>query len=144
MRTLLAPRPLAGSFVAVLLVALLAGSPVVGAVADPATASPSASPTADGRGKPLTYVGQTPQLRGSGHAGTRLRVTLIKTRDFEPTAQRLTYVWTRRGEVIPGATGRFYTLTDDDRARKVRAIVTGERAGWTSRRVRTNVVKVVR
>lgn len=110
------------------------------------TSTAAASPTPDrvAASRTLTFTGQTPQLRGPGHVGTRLRVTLISKRDFQPDAQTLSYRWLRRGEVIPSAREKSYRLTEEDRPRRIKAIVIAKRQGWKPRRVRTNVVKVAR
>ena len=130
-------RPLTGILLTSLLGLLLSAGGVTSTAAEP-------TPERVAAGRTLAFTGQTPQLRGPGQVGTRLRVTLINKRDFRPDAQTLSYRWLRRGELIPGAREKYYRLTEDDRPRRIKAIVIAKRQGWKPRRVRTNVVKVAR
>lgn len=129
-------RPIAGALLIALLCALLTTTaPPVGAD----------TPARDDRAaRTLSFSGQTPQLRGAGHVGTRLRITLISKKDFSPRARTLRYRWLRRGELIPGARKKYYRIAEKDRARRLKAVVIAERPGYRARRVKTNMVKVAR
>lgn len=54
----------------------------------------------------------------------------VATRAWGPGAVRLSYQWFRGTSAIPGATGRTYRLTANDVGQRLRARVTGTRAGY--------------
>lgn len=70
-----------------------------------------------------------PTFTGTARVGSVLTAT---TPAWSPAA-RLTYRWYADGRAIKGATSATHRLTTAERGRTVRVVVTGTRAGFTSR-----------
>ncbi|WP_062287192.1 hypothetical protein [Demequina phytophila] len=80
-----------------------------------------------------------PVIKGSAQAGKTLRAV---TGAWAPEPESFAYQWLRNGVPIAGETGRTYTVTPQDRGKKLRVEVTASRATYTDRTVKSATLYV--
>ncbi|WP_159451304.1 hypothetical protein [Demequina sp. NBRC 110054] len=61
---------------------------------------------------------------------------------WDPQPDTYSIYWRRNGAVIDGATGRYYTLTEADRGKEIKAVIVGYKAGYFSKKKVSDTVTV--
>lgn len=82
-----------------------------------------------------------PYLRGTAKAG---RTMTVMVGAWTPRPSSYAYQWYRNGAKISGATKKTYTVKAADRSKKIQAMVTARRAGYSTGQVRTYSKTIVR